>query len=213
MPKKRIRVLVTAGPTREYLDPTRFISNPSSGKMGYLIAQEARKAGLEVTLISGPTYLEASSVKTIRVVSAKEMFEQVKKHFDRCDVLIMTAAVADYRPKVFKSSKIKKKKETLKIEFEKNPDILAWAGRRKGARFLIGFAAETDHVIDHALKKLESKHLDVIVANQVGLKEAGFESDHIKFALLDSETNEKAFHLWKKTRLARKIIQHILQRT
>jgi len=209
MPKKRIRVLVTAGPTREYLDPTRFISNPSSGKMGYLIADEAGKAGMQVTLISGPTSLKRISVKTIHVTTAKEMFEEVKKHFERCDALVMTAAVADYRPKVFKSIKIKKKQETLTVELEKNPDILEWAGRNKGKKLLIGFAAETDHVIENAWKKYKAKNLDLIVANRVGLKRAGFESDNIEFVLVDCEQREKVFRVWKKKRLAQKIIRQI----
>lgn len=210
MLKKRLRVLVTAGPTREYIDPTRFISNPSSGMMGYLIADEARKTGCDVLLISGPTVLKTPSVKTVNIVSATEMFREVKRHFKWCDILVMTAAVADYRPKTFFPNKIKKSRETLNIEFKKNPDILKWAGMHKGKKCLIGFAAETAGMVKNAKKKLKSKNLDFIVANEVGSGKAGFESDNIRFLILDSaRTINGAFQTWKKKRLARKIVRLI----
>ncbi|MBI1883374.1 MAG: phosphopantothenoylcysteine decarboxylase [Chlamydiae bacterium] len=211
MPVKFLpRILVTAGPTREFLDPTRFLSNPSSGKMGYCIADEACKQGCSVTLISGPVSLTPLPIKMVHVISAREMFQTVKKYFHTCDVLIMTAAVSDYRPGNLSRHKLKKKKSPQTLALIPNPDILAWAGAHKKNQRLIGFAAETDHLLENARKKMLSKNLDMIVANRVGHQACGFESDKIEFAFLtpdQARISHPDFKIWTKRKLARELIQ------
>lgn len=163
-----MRILITAGGTREYIDPVRFISNASSGKMGYALARAALKAGHQVTLISAPTTLrDPAGSKTIRVESANEMFEAVKKNFIRCDCLIMAAAVADYTPVCSAKTKLKKGGNHLTIKLKPTPDILKWAGKkRKGKRkIVVGFALEDKNLRANAEKKLTEKNLDMIVAN------------------------------------------------
>lgn len=178
MPLKGKRIVVTAGPTREKLDPVRFFSNRSTGKMGYAIAEEAANLGAEVFLISGPTYLSAPrNVQFIPVESASEMFEAVMDKFDYADVVIKSAAVADYRPKEIHSQKIKKQPGQYVIEMERTTDILKTLGQQKKHQLLIGFAAETNQVDEYARKKLETKQLDMVVANNVTIKGAGFGSD------------------------------------
>jgi len=172
------KVLVTAGPTREPIDPVRFITNHSTGKMGYAIAGAARERGAEVTLISGPTNLDKpAGVKFIGVESARDMFSQVMEHYPEADVVIKAAAVADYRPKTVSDRKVKKKDGDLVIELERNPDILLELGKNKGGKILVGFAAETHELITYAEDKIARKNLDLIVANDVTQPGAGFATD------------------------------------
>jgi len=171
-------ILVTAGPTREYSDPARFLSNPSSGKMGYELAEEASKRGAEVILVSGPTHIiPPPGVRVQRIQTAEEMEGEVDKHFPNADVLIMAAAVADYRfPKV-SSHKIKKQTKSKPVSLVPTQDILKKAGKKKGKRILVGFAAETEKIKEHALNKLLAKNLDMIVANDITKNGIGFGSD------------------------------------
>jgi len=166
MDGKKMKILVSAGPTREYIDPIRFISNPSTGKMGYLIAEYAKKNGFDVILVSGPTYLNPpAGVKFIRVESAREMEKEILKYFPKVDLLIMCAAVSDWRPyKKFKN-KIKRKKEWL-LKLVPNPDILKKVSKiKKENQKIVGFALETENIIENAKKKLNEKKLDLIVGN------------------------------------------------
>ncbi|WAM34770.1 bifunctional phosphopantothenoylcysteine decarboxylase/phosphopantothenate--cysteine ligase CoaBC [Caldicellulosiruptor morganii] len=173
-------VLITAGPTREYLDPVRFISNRSSGKMGFALAEEAYKRGAKVTLISGPVNIQTyASIEIINVETASQMYDVVKRIKDEHDILIFSAAVADFRPKDFKSTKIKKDQlENFYIELEKNPDILRYAGEtKKNGQIIVGFSAETENIVENSQKKLYEKNADLIVANNVLQEGAGFDVD------------------------------------
>ncbi|MEG1662120.1 MAG: bifunctional phosphopantothenoylcysteine decarboxylase/phosphopantothenate--cysteine ligase CoaBC, partial [Clostridiales bacterium] len=171
------KILVTAGPTYEYLDPVRFIGNRSSGKMGYAMAEAARNAGAEVCLISGPTALAAPrGIRCVPVVAAEEMYQACLKEYPTTNIVIMAAAVADYRPADYLTHKIKKGEEQM-LRLTANPDILATLGKDKGDRLLIGFAAETDNVVAYARRKLQQKNLDMIIANNVGESGAGFDVD------------------------------------
>ncbi|HAF18118.1 MAG TPA: bifunctional phosphopantothenoylcysteine decarboxylase/phosphopantothenate--cysteine ligase CoaBC, partial [Peptococcaceae bacterium] len=162
------KVLVTAGPTREHIDPVRFITNHSSGKMGFALARRAKNRGAQVTLVSGPTTIKPpDGVRVIAVETAQEMFEVVKDLFTDMDIVIKAAAVADYRPKVKESQKIKKSCSDLVLELERTPDILGYLGEHKEKQLLVGFAAETEKVLDHAREKLLRKNLDLIVANDL----------------------------------------------
>ncbi|PKQ29141.1 MAG: bifunctional phosphopantothenoylcysteine decarboxylase/phosphopantothenate--cysteine ligase CoaBC [Actinobacteria bacterium HGW-Actinobacteria-10] len=173
-----VRVLVTAGPTRERIDAVRYITNPSSGKTGFSIAEEIARRGGEVTLVSGPVALpDPFGVQVVRVESALEMRDAVDAAYDACDVVVATAAVSDFRPAEPVDGKSKKDSAPLDIPLKRNPDILAGLGKRKGNRILIGFAAETDDVIDYATSKLFAKNLDLVVANDVSDPAAGFGTD------------------------------------
>jgi phosphopantothenoylcysteine decarboxylase/phosphopantothenate--cysteine ligase len=175
---KGLRLLVTAGPTRENIDPVRYISNYSSGKMGYAVAQAAADRGADVVLVSGPVSIGVpDSVKIIPVNTAVEMRDAVLKEFPDCDAVVMAAAVADYRAAEVSELKIKKADEELVIRLEKNPDILKELGNIKGDKILAGFCAETDHLVENALKKVGTKNLDMIVANDVTMEGAGFGTD------------------------------------
>lgn len=172
------KIIITAGPTREKIDPVRYITNHSSGKMGYAIAEEAARAGAEVTLISGPvSILPPKGVQVIRVESAQEMYDEVLKKYKDADIVIKSAAVADYRPKTYHENKVKKQPGEQVLELERTKDILLELGKRKEHQLLIGFAAETDHVEEYAKKKLMNKNADMIVANNVHEKGAGFGTD------------------------------------
>ncbi|MBU2930046.1 bifunctional phosphopantothenoylcysteine decarboxylase/phosphopantothenate--cysteine ligase CoaBC [Winogradskyella psychrotolerans] len=176
LPLRGKRVLLTAGPTYEAIDPVRFIGNHSSGKMGFEIAKAASKLGAEVVLVTGPTHQKVSNNRiTVKpVVSAEDMYNEVHKHFSTSDIAILSAAVADYRPKNVASQKIKKKDTTLTIELEKTKDILKSLGDIKENQFLVGFALETQNALEHAKGKLKSKNLDLIVLNSLQDKGAGF---------------------------------------
>lgn len=188
-------VLITAGPTKEYIDPVRFISNDSSGKMGYLLAEEAKKAGAKVILISGPTNLKPpKNVKVINVVSAGQMFAQVKKYFKKCDVFISCAAVGDYKAEKFSGNKIKKTGNSINLKLIPNPDILFEISKIKGPRILVGFALETDGLIKNAQKKLKEKKLDIIVANKVD----SMNGDKTTGAIITKNKIEKFKNIAKK---------------
>ncbi|MCX5781746.1 MAG: phosphopantothenoylcysteine decarboxylase [Elusimicrobia bacterium] len=160
--------LITSGPTREFIDPVRFISNSSSGKMGEAIAREAVKKAQQVIVISGPSQARFSAkIKCIPVVSSREMFEKTKKYFSKADIIIGAAAVSDYRPKNYKKQKIKKNNSFLNFNLVKNPDILSCLGKIKGKKVLVGFALETHNILNSAKKKLKTKNLDFIVANSL----------------------------------------------
>ncbi len=186
---KKLKALVTTGPTREYLDPVRFISNESSGKQGYEIAKSLAKAGIKTTLVSGVVDLNpVSGLKIIKVITAKEMFDAVKKILP-VDIAVCTAAVSDFRPKFFSKNKLKKNEKLLKfIELEKNQDILEFLGKNNRFRpkILVGFSAETNNLFKNSLEKLKQKHCDLIVANKVGDKTTGFNKDFNKVTIIDS---------------------------
>lgn len=174
-----IRLLVSAGPTREPLDPVRYISNRSSGKMGYAIAAAARQAGANVTLVSGPVHIPApDNVTVIKVETAQQMFDAVMNQAQGCDIYIGAAAVADYRPARIEDRKIKKQQADNVVELTQNPDIIASVAGLRNKPFVVGFAAETDDLANYASQKLHSKNLDMIAANRVGQSEGGFDSDH-----------------------------------
>lgn len=173
-----VRVLVNAGPTREPLDAVRFLSNPSTGKMGYAVAAEAAARGAKVTLVSGPTELEAPpGVEVVRVTTADEMLAACKKAFRGAAIFVATAAVSDFKPKTRAKGKVKKEDAELTLELARTPDVLKTLAADKGRRFVVGFAAETDDVLRHAKEKLRRKNLDLIVANDVGKPGRGFGGD------------------------------------
>ena len=205
------RVLVTAGPTREELDPVRFLSNHSSGKMGYAIARAARRRGAEVTLVTGPTCLdEPYGVIMAQVVSAGEMRETVLAKAAGSTIIIKSAAVADYRPAVRAEAKIKKNAAPLSLELVKNPDILAELGRTKGGRFLVGFAAETGNLLTSAGKKLAEKNLDMVVANDISQPGAGFDVDTNIAKLLFREGRVEELPIMGKEELADVILDRVV---
>ena len=181
------RVLVSAGPNRERIDPVRFVSNRSTGKMGYALAAAAWRRGAEVTLVSGPTPLEAPHGVEVRMATtAAEMHDAVQEEFRRADVLLMAAAVADYRPARPAAQKLKKGAGPLKIELERTTDILASLAPRKGKRVVVGFAAETENVEENARRKLREKKLDMVVVNDVSRSDAGFEVDTNAVVMIDA---------------------------
>ncbi|NLZ39370.1 MAG: bifunctional phosphopantothenoylcysteine decarboxylase/phosphopantothenate--cysteine ligase CoaBC [Firmicutes bacterium] len=200
------QVLVTAGPTREAIDPIRFLSNHSSGKMGYAVAETAALLGAEVTLISGPVQLEPPpGVKMVEVVSAQEMYEAVLDNFPTADVVIKAAAVADYRPLQQSKEKIKKGSE-LNLNLIPNPDILAELGKQKQRQILVGFAAETNNLRENALKKLKQKNLDLIVANNVLQEGAGFAVDTNIIQIFYRTGENKEFPKMTKQQAAKEIL-------
>ena len=210
---KKIRCLVTAGPTREYFDPVRFISNPSTGKMGWAIAKAAKDKGWEPTLILGPSPLpDIEGARTLRVESAQDMFEACKKFFDECDILIMSAAVSDVRPKKKLAQKAKKDEINLSPELERTPDILLELSKIKIGRILIGFAAETQNVLEHAKEKHEQKNLDGIVANAVGGIDTGFASDTNKIDLILRSGEVVDFRKGTKNEVAKLLINFLSAR-
>jgi phosphopantothenoylcysteine decarboxylase/phosphopantothenate--cysteine ligase len=213
MGETHMKILITAGPTREKIDPVRFISNYSSGKMGYALARTASKKGHEVTLVSGPVALvPPKSVRTVQVESAAEMAREVRRFAKSADLIIMAAAVADYAPSSFAKGKIKKTDAELSIKLRKTEDILASLGkhRRKG-QILVGFAAETSNLISNAESKLENKNLDWIVANEVGKKDRGFSSDNNAATLISRDGEKVKLPLQSKTSLAGKILRLVLK--
>jgi phosphopantothenoylcysteine decarboxylase/phosphopantothenate--cysteine ligase len=206
------RVLVTAGPTREEIDPVRYISNHSSGKMGYAIARQARLRGAEVTLVTGPTAIPVPyGVAVVQVESAEQMRQAVLERLAGTDIVIKAAAVADYRPRQRAEMKVKKSSARLAIELEKNPDILAEIGTRKGDRLLVGFAAETEDLLANASKKLAQKNLDLIVANDVSLEGAGFNVDTNIVKLLFRDGSVEDIPIMGKNELAGLILNRVEQ--
>ena len=206
-----LRVLVTAGGTREAIDPVRYIGNRSSGKMGYAIAEAAAARGAEVTLISGPVALPVpSGVKRIAVESARQMREAVLQAFPDTDIVIKAAAVADYRPETAEVQKIKKAANSLTLVLTKNPDILAELGQLKQSQFLVGFAAETQELVAHATEKLRKKNLDMLVANDVTVSGAGFEADTNIVKILTPDGAIEELPQMSKQELGRLILDRII---
>ena len=214
LPLKGKRVLITAGPTYEAIDPVRFIGNHSSGRMGYALAEKAANLGAEVFLISGPTHLTISHsyIKLVRVTSAEEMYNATHQVFNQVDIAILSAAVADYRPATIADKKIKKKMATMKIDLEPTQDILASLGRNKEKQFLVGFALETNNELENAKKKLSAKNLDAIVLNSLNDKGAGFGKTTNKVTFIDKNLNSIPFPLKSKTEVANDIFNEILNR-
>lgn len=214
LPLNGKKILITAGPTYEALDPVRFIGNHSSGKMGFEIAKASANLGAEVILITGPTHqkVKHSLIQVIPVVSAQDMYVASHEHFSTVDVAILSAAVADYRPKEISKRKIKKKGETLTLELEKTKDILASLGAIKTNQLLVGFALETDNELEYAKGKLKKKNLDLIVLNSLKDKGAGFKTDTNKVTLIDNKNNINAYQLKSKAEVAIDILSVITQK-
>jgi phosphopantothenoylcysteine decarboxylase/phosphopantothenate--cysteine ligase len=207
------RVLVSAGPTREAVDPVRYLSNHSSGKMGYAIARMARRRGAEVVLVSGPTDLPPPpGVRTVAVTTAAEMQRALEVEFRAATVLVMAAAVADYRARQPAARKLKKREATLSLALERTADILADLSARKGRRLVVGFAAETHAVTDEAARKLRDKHLDLIVANDVTAPGAGFGSETNIVTLLDADGGAEALPVLPKDEVAARILDWVARR-
>ena len=207
------KVLLTAGPTYENIDPVRFIGNYSSGKMGFALAQSFLNSGSEVLLISGPTSLtlEHPNLTRTNVVSAEEMMNEVKKNWQVQNIGVFAAAVADYKPKQKETKKIKKKEEELELKLIKNPDILGWAGSEKADQFLVGFALETNDGIENASKKLKNKNLDCIVLNSTEDSGAGFAVDTNKVTILDKKLTKTELSLKSKYEIADEIVDFIAE--
>ncbi len=205
-----MKILVTAGPTREYLDPVRFLSNRSTGKMGFAIAETAAARGHEVTLITGPVKLGTPpEVSRIDIESADEMLAAVKKELPEHDALIMSAAVSDFRPKIHACNKLKKSAMPPVIELVSNPDILHCIKAEKGERIFVGFAAETDNIYLEAERKLQEKGLDMIVANDITESDAGFEVDTNRVTLVYPDKEPEKLPLMSKADLGEKLIEFV----
>lgn len=207
-----LKVLVTAGATCEKIDPVRYITNRSTGKMGYAIARNAMQRGADVTLVSGSTTVAPPPfVKLVKVESAKEMFDAVTQNADQYDIIIKSAAVADYRPKNAAKQKIKKKDGDMSIELERTDDILKYLGLRKSKTFVCGFSMETENLIENSRKKLVSKNVDMIIANSLNEKRAGFGVDTNSVTIITSD-QEKSLGVLSKDETAEKILDEILKR-
>jgi len=205
------KILVTAGPTIEPIDPVRFISNPSSGKMGFAIARAAEHRGAEVTLICGPTHLaDPMNVTTIRIRTAKEMADRVFEQMEHADVIIKSAAVSDYGPKESKAHKIKKGEKELVLRLQQNKDILKTLGRKKKHQILVGFAAESRDLKKNATQKLAEKKLDIIAGNLVGSPDSGFESDTNTVTLFFRDGTIESLPTMDKTEVAHILLDRIL---
>ena len=205
------RIVVSAGPTQEPIDPVRYLSNRSSGKMGYALARAARRRGAEVTLVSGPTALAApSGVDVVTVGTAREMADAIEGAFATATVVIMAAAVADYRPREALARKLKKNAPGLTLALERNPDILAGLGARKRGRLLVGFAAETHDLVTEARRKLRAKHLDLVVANDVTVPGAAFGGDTNVVRLIDRRGQEDALPVLAKDDVADRILDWVV---
>jgi phosphopantothenoylcysteine decarboxylase/phosphopantothenate--cysteine ligase len=204
-----VRFLITAGPTREPIDPVRYISNRSSGKMGYAIAEAALAEGHEVTLVSGPVNLEAPrDAKLISVSTSDEMFEGVHRHADQCDICVLCAAVADYKPANVSSTKIKKRGAKFSLELIPTRDILDSLGHRQDRQFvLVGFAAETNHMEENAAKKLRAKNCDIMVANDVSQANSGMESDMNEVTILFRGGEKRKISRAPKKIIARELVK------
>lgn len=207
------KVVISAGPTRSDLDPVRFVSNRSTGKMGYEIAKEARDRGAEVVLVSGPVSLEEpQGIKTIKVSTNAEMYEKVKENYDDADIVIMSAAVADYKAKEVSKQKIKKGDANLIIELVRDRDILMTLGSEKKKQILVGFAAESENLISNAKGKLERKNLDYIVANDITCTDTGFGSDDNKVTIISRDCNEVVLNKMSKREVAENLFDIIMKK-
>lgn len=207
------KVLITAGPTREAIDPVRFITNHSSGKMGYALARVCAARGAEVTLVTGPTNIpKPRFAKIVPVVSAKEMFEAVKEEAQKADIVFKAAAVADYRPRHVSENKVKKSDDELFLEMERTDDILLYLGQnKKDGQFLCGFSMETQDLVENSKKKLEKKNLDMVAANNLKVEGAGFQGDTNCMTLITKETVIE-LPLLSKEETAARIIDQVLER-
>ena len=209
-----MHIVISAGPTREAIDPVRYITNRSTGKMGYAIAEAARERGLLVTLVSGPVnLLPPEGVEVINIESAADMAKAMKSAAETADIIVMAAAVADYRPKQYSTSKVKKSDGDMCIELERTEDILLSLGKNKRpGQILVGFAAETDDLLKNAQGKLERKNLDYIAANIVGVPGRGFAADNNAITLIGRDGSQTEFALQSKKDLAGALLDHILSR-
>lgn len=214
LPLSRKKVLITAGPTHEAIDPVRFLGNRSTGTMGFELAKKAANLGANVILISGPTHLniDHNNIQLIRVTSAQEMYEACHEHYADTDIAICAAAVADYRPKTIATEKVKKKDGELFIELERTPDILMSLGETKKNQFLVGFALETQNELENAKGKLKRKHLDGIVLNSLKDDGAGFGGTTNKITFIDKNSEIKTFDLKTKSEVASDIWEEIISR-
>ena len=211
------KILVSAGPTQEPLDPVRFISNPSTGKMGFALASSAMRRGGQVTIVSGPTNLsppscfrkKAGGMNFIPVRTALQMRQAILQNLRGVDVLIMAAAVSDYRPKRVSKRKIKKRRETFLLELEPNPDILYEVGRRKEGRILVGFSAETEDLVKNAKAKLRQKNLDLIVANDITQKGSGFGSSTNVVKIIDRDGKVESLPKMLKKEIAERVLDRV----
>lgn len=202
------KLLITAGRTEEPIDPVRYISNKSTGKMGYAIAEKAKEMGADVTMIAGQVSLaDIDGIKTIKVKTALQMYEEVMKYYKETDIAIMTAAVSDYRIKEYSEQKIKKSDGDISITLTRNPDILYEMGKMKDTQILVGFAAESENLIENAIKKLRNKNLDLIVANDT----SNFAIDTNKISIIDKNLKEYPYERMSKTDTAEKIIKKIVE--
>ncbi|WP_413512003.1 bifunctional phosphopantothenoylcysteine decarboxylase/phosphopantothenate--cysteine ligase CoaBC [Myroides odoratus] len=213
LPLQGRKVLITAGPTYEPIDPVRFIGNHSSGKMGYDIAKAVANQGGEVILVSGPTNqkIDHPHVKVIAIQSALEMYQACHQYFEEVDAVVAAAAVADYRPKNVAAQKIKKNEEEFSIVMDKNPDILASLGAKKTHQFMVGFALETENEIEHAKQKIRKKNLDLIVLNSLNDTGAGFGKPTNKVTFIDKEFKVEPMELKSKEEVAKDIVNKIIQ--
>ncbi len=212
LPLRGKKILVTAGPTYEAIDPVRYISNHSSGKMGFEIAKKASDLGAEVFLISGPSNQKIStrSINLINVVSSKDMHEEVIKYYSEVDIVIMAAAVSDFKPKDFSNKKIKKDNIQPKMELEKTKDVLLELGKLKKNQFLVGFALENENEIENSLKKLKNKNLDLIILNSLNDKGAGFGTETNKITIINSKEEKTDYDLKDKSEVAEDILNSIM---
>ncbi|MBT8273109.1 MAG: bifunctional phosphopantothenoylcysteine decarboxylase/phosphopantothenate--cysteine ligase CoaBC [Bacteroidia bacterium] len=214
LPLNKKRVLVTAGPTYEKIDPVRFIGNHSSGTMGFEIAKAAANLGAEVLLVTGPTHqhVDHNLISVVPVMSAEEMYDAVHNEFDTVHIAVFSAAVSDYKPKYVAEKKIKKKDSSLTLELEKTKDILASCGAIKKHQFLVGFALETNNEVENAIVKLKNKNLDLIVLNSLQDEGAGFGGSTNKVTIIDTNETLTSFPLKSKSEVAQDLMNEILKR-
>ncbi len=206
-----VKAIVTAGPTREPLDPVRFLTNPSTGLMGYTLARALYERGAEVVLVSGPTYLDPPlGVKTVSVNTAEEMCNAVLGYYNNADLVIKAAAVSDYRPAEIEEQKVKKDRGSMQLNMVLNRDILLELGRKKGNRTLVGFAAETEHTIEHAHEKLLKKNLDLIIANDLSDPGAGFAVKTNRVSIINREGSVEEVPLMEKEELSHLILDRVV---
>ncbi|QFZ55933.1 bifunctional phosphopantothenoylcysteine decarboxylase/phosphopantothenate--cysteine ligase CoaBC [Oceanihabitans sp. IOP_32] len=213
LPLRGKKVLITAGPTYEAIDPVRFIGNHSSGKMGFEIAKTAASLGAEVILITGPTQqkVQHTLIRVVPIISAEEMYREAHKYFQDVDIAILSAAVADYKPKTAASKKIKKTQTTFSIDLVKTKDILLSLGEVKKHQFLVGFALETDNEVENAILKLKRKHLNLIVLNSLNDQGAGFKTDTNKVTFIDEFETITEYQLKSKTEVAQDLLTEIIR--